>query len=64
MINEELIALLQKQDLKMEVKIRHKAMTIANIDSVHTTNFCKNPSEDIKQVILLDNEELSKEGYR
>ena len=64
MTNSQLQKLLKIFPDDMEVKIRHKALTIADIDEVTKTSFCKEISEPGEEVILLENVELAKEGYR
>ena len=64
MTNIELQEFLKKYPDGMTVKMRHKTLTIADIDEVKTTSFCKEISEASEEVILLENEDLAKEGYR
>jgi hypothetical protein len=64
MLNKELVSLLLTQDPEKEVKIRHKSMTIADIDNIRILSFCEEPSMPTRDVIVIDNEKLSKEGYR
>ena len=64
MTNIELQEFLKKHPDGMTVKMRHKTLTIADIDEVKIASFCKEISEPGEEVILLENEELAKEGYR
>lgn len=64
MKNEELIEILKKYPLNKTVKIRHRSMTLADIDEVSTTSFCKDVKDNPEDVIVLDNHTLAKEGYK
>ena len=64
MTNIELQEFLKKHPDGMTVKMRHKVLTIADIDRVTTSSFCKEISGHEEEVILLENEELAKEGDR
>lgn len=64
MTNIELQEFLKKYPDSMNVKMRHKVLTVADIDNVTTTSFCKEIPGPNQDVILLENEELAKEGYK
>ena len=64
MLNGDLIELLKKHPLDKVVKIRHRILTLADIDDVTTASFCKDIKDTPEEVIVIDNEELSKEGYK
>ena len=64
MLNKELVGLLLTQDPEKEVKFRHKAMTAADIDTIDIMSFCEEPSLPSRDVIVIENNDLKKEGYR